>query len=105
MFSGPSKDVVVQMARGVASFAVQIRMLQSMEDAERNSIISGMKSQGAPTSIPELTRMAASVVREHKLGFLRKNQYLGAIEAHLVVMGLSNSDARFIKGQIELLAS
>jgi hypothetical protein len=105
MFSGPSKDVVLQMARGVAAVAAQIRMLDSLNAGERATIEAKMRSEGAPTSIQELSRMAASVVHQHRLGFLRKNQYLGAIEAHLALMGFSRSDARFIKGQIELLAS
>jgi hypothetical protein len=105
MFSGPSKDVVLQMARGVASVTIQIKMLDALDPAQRRAAETQMRRDGAPTSIPELSRMAASVVRQHNLGFIRKNQYLGAIEAYLVQMGMTHSDARFIKGQVELLAS
>ncbi len=103
-FSGPSKDTVFQMARGVASVAMQIEMLKSLDAATRAAAEEAMRKDGLPTSIPDLSRMAASVVRQHNLGFVRKNQYYAAIEAFMLKMGASNSDARLVKGQIELLS-
>jgi hypothetical protein len=53
----------------------------------------------------QLIEAAASVAAEHKMGRLRKNQYLGAIQGHLVNMGMSDSEATGLKHMIEVLAS
>ena len=74
------------MARGVASRVMEIEMLQL----------------GKHEAMQELVRSAASVVAEQKMGFVRRNQYLAAIEAHLVTMGMSKSDAGHWKRLIEI---
>jgi hypothetical protein len=86
MFAGPPKDVVYTMARGVATRVMEIETLQL----------------GKHESMKELVRLAASVVAEQKMGFVRRNQYLAAIEAHLVTMGMSRSDAGHVKRLIEI---
>jgi hypothetical protein len=104
MLSGPPKHVVLQMAHGVAITAAQIRMLQHLEPEHRATVIEGMRAEGGPTTMHELIAMAASVVSEHRLGWLRKNQYLGAIHAYLVLTGMSYSDAEQLKKYIEIQA-
>jgi hypothetical protein len=48
----------------------------------------------------ELVKSAASVVTEQKMGWLRKNQYLGAIEGWLVSMGMKPYEAASLKNII-----
>ncbi|MEK6679267.1 MAG: hypothetical protein AABY39_07610 [Nitrospirota bacterium] len=103
-FGGPSKDVLLQMAQGVASIAMQIQMLEKLDEVSKKKLLSGLKAQGEPTNMNELIFMAASVVTEQDLGWHKKNLYLGMIFGSLVSMGMSEMDANHIKGQIEFLA-
>jgi hypothetical protein len=103
-FSGPSKAVVHKMALGIASVAMQIRILQQveMDTADKQKILAGMKAEGTPTTMHDLIDAAACVVKEQNMGWLRRNQFLGAIQGHLMVMGMSFADASHLKGLIEL---
>jgi hypothetical protein len=103
--SGPSKHVTMQMAQGVASVAMQIKMLGSLDPGMRTKAMDSMQKEGAPTTMQELVRAAASVVSEQKMGWLKRNQYLGAIQGYLVVMGMSYADAAYLKGMIEISAA
>lgn len=103
-FGGPSKGVLLQMSQGVAAVAMQISMLSQVSDSEKASMINGMKAEGSPTDMNELVEMAASVVREHNLGWYKKNQFLGMIYGSLLNAGFSAADARHLKGQIEILS-
>jgi hypothetical protein len=102
--SGPSKHVTMQMAQGVASVAMQIKMLGSLDPGMRTKAMDSMQKEGAPTTMQELVRAAASVVSEQKMGWLKRN-YLGAIQGYLVVMGMSYADAAYLKGMIEISAA
>ncbi len=101
-FSGPSKDVMFGMAQGIASYAMQIRGLDHLDAGSREQILQSMRAAGAPTTIEELVTGAASVVAEQNMGWLKKNQFLGAIHGYLTRMGMSNSDAWYLKGLIEI---
>jgi hypothetical protein len=103
-FSGPSKYVTVRMAQGVASFAGQIRMLKTFDEEMQKTIVQGMKSQGVPTSLDELTTAAAQVIKEYKMGTWKKNQFLGVIQAELLKAGSLKSDAADLIGLIEFKA-
>lgn len=103
-FSGPSKYVVLRIAQSVASFALQLEVLRSLDDDAKRTLIQGMKSEGAPTSLEELTTAAASVIGEQKMGSWKKKQFLGMIHSSLVSGGMSNADAAYLTGLIELRA-
>jgi hypothetical protein len=78
-FSGPPKDVVFRMAQGVAAFAMEIRLLEKMDEADSRPIIQKMKAQGEPVTFQELVVGAASVATAQRMGWLRKKQYLSAM--------------------------
>jgi hypothetical protein len=101
-FAGPSKYVTVRMGQGVASVALQLHHLRELAPQHHKTILEGMKAEGSPASIEELISAAASVIREHKLGTWRKSQYLGSIKATLLSGGMSQADANYLVGMIEL---
>lgn len=104
-FGGPSKGFLLQMAQGVASIAMQLQYLNEMDGELRNEALTGMASNGLPTSMTELVMMAAHVIGEKNMGWYKKNQFLGMIYGSLVSMGMSRSDANYIKSQIELIVA
>jgi hypothetical protein len=63
-----------------------------------------MKSEGGPTNMSELIIMAASVIREQKMGWYKKNLFLGMLFGNLVSIGMSAPDAKCIKSKIEALS-
>lgn len=101
-FSGPSKDVVHDMARGVANVAIQIQLLHSLNGSAREEFAQNMKAEGMPTTREKLIAEVASVVAEQKMGWLKKNQFLGAIHGCLVIMGMPKSNAADLKRLIEI---
>jgi len=101
-FSGPSKQVTFRMAQGVASFAMQIYMLSTLDEHMREEIVRGMRAEGAPTTIDELTVAAGQVIREQQMGWVRKGQFLGVIQGELLNAGMSASDAKYLIGLIEI---
>jgi hypothetical protein len=101
-FSGPSKYVTLRMAQGVASFALQLEHLRGLDAGTQKTILEGMKAEGAPTSIEELTSAAASVIVQHQMGSWKKAQFLGMIRANLISGGMSTADAAYLTGLIEL---
>jgi len=101
-FSGPSKYVTVRMAQGVASIALQLKYLRDLPAEAQESILEGMRSEGAPTSMEELMSSAASVIAEHKMGAWRKSQFLGMIRATMISGGMSQADVAYFIGMIEL---
>lgn len=100
--SGPSKERIVGMARGVAGFAMQLHVLDSLDQGARESIIAGMKAEGAPTSVSQLTRAAANVVRGEKMGTWKKSQFLGVIQAECLLAGMSKTDAANLIQMIDI---
>lgn len=103
-FSGPSKRVLLQMSQGFASIAIQIYMLDELHAAAKEHALEGMRIEGLPTNMNNLITMAANTILEQKMGWYKKNQFLGMLFGSMVNMGVSPIDANFIKGQIELLA-
>lgn len=101
-FSGPSKFVTLRMAQGVASSALQLHMLSQLDGAAQKDILSGMKAEGAPTSMSELIAAAGSVIIQHQMGSWKKAQFLGMIRSHLMSGGMSPADAAYLTGMIEL---
>jgi hypothetical protein len=101
MFSGPSKDVVLTRARGLASTIMQLQTLNSFDRQAKQQIVDELRAKGEPTSMQQLLPLAARVVAEQKMGWLRRNQFLGAIEANLMMMGVDRSYARYMKNMIE----
>ncbi len=104
-FGGPSKGVLLKMAQGVASIAMQILYLNEMDEELKNEALTGMASEGLPASMIELVTMAALVIGEKNMGWYKNNQFLGMIYGSLVSMGMPHSDASYIKSQIELIAA
>jgi hypothetical protein len=92
------------MSRGFASIAVQIYMLDKLDAAAKEHALEGMRIEGLPTNMNDLITKAASTILEQKMGWYRKNQFLGMLFGSMVSMGVSPIDANFIKGQVELLA-
>jgi hypothetical protein len=105
MFTGPSRRNTIKMAQEIASYAMQIRILGKVNGPEKAKLIEQMKANGVPTTMRQLIEAAASVAAKQKMGRLRKNQYLGAIQGHLVNMGMSDLEATSLKNTIEVLAS
>lgn len=52
----------------------------------------------------ELVTMASAAITEQNMGWYKKNQFLGMIQGSLLTMGMSNGDAAYLKGLIELRA-
>jgi len=102
-FGSPSKDVMLQMARGVAGIAVQLHLLNELDEHAKQETLCGMVAEGLPASLKELTAMAAQVAHEQNMGWYKMNQYLGMIHGSLVAMGMPHSEANLIKAQIEIL--
>jgi RNA polymerase-interacting CarD/CdnL/TRCF family regulator len=101
-FSGPSKYVTLRIAQGVASYAGQIQLLRNLSDADRTVILEGMRSESAPTTMDELISSAASVIAEYKMGYWKKAQFLGMLRVSMIGNGISQADAAYLTGMIEL---
>jgi hypothetical protein len=99
MFAGPSKQDTYLAARGVASFAMQIRMLRS-DLPGKEEVIKQMRAEGKPTTMNEWVEGAAYFVVKQKMGFVRKNQYLAALEGYLIEMGMASYEAKALKNEI-----
>jgi hypothetical protein len=92
------------MAQGIAVTIVELRTLNALDESAKSEIIQKLKQQGGPTSLEQAINMAASVITEQKMGWYKKNQFLGMIQGSLLAMGLSNADAAYYKGIVELRA-
>lgn len=103
-FSGPSKDVLLRMAQGIAATVVELKLLNTLDESAKSATVQKLKQQGGPTSLEQAVNMAASVITEQNMGWYKKNQFLGMIQGSLLAMGLSNADAAYYKGIIELRA-
>lgn len=103
-FSGPSQDVLLQMARGIASMVMEIRILNALDETAKSEIVQKLKAEGNPTSLEQAIKMAAAVITEQNMGWYKKNMFLGMIRGSLITMGMSKSDATYYKGIIEILA-
>src|SRR5690349_21753789 len=104
-FSGPSSHVTLGIANGVAVVIRKIQLLDQLDTDMRKQAVESMKADGEPTTIEELVTMAALVVTQQKMGWLKKNQYLGASQSNLIAMGMSHADAAYFKGMIEIKAN
>lgn len=103
-FSGPSQDVLLRMAQGIASTVMEIQILNALDGTAKSEIVQKLKAEGNPTSLEQVINMAAAVITEQNMGWYKKNQFLGMIRGSLLIMGMSNADAAYYKGLIELRA-
>ena len=103
-FSGPSNDVLLGMARGIASTAMQLRMMNALDPGGRQEMAKSLEASGLPTSLEQLLRSAAVVVKEQNLGWYKRNLFLGMIKGSFVEMGIPEVDAQYYKGNIEIMA-
>ena len=104
IFGGPSKKHIIIMAQGVASTLMQLIMLDELDSDARVELLISMRADGIPSSKEELLSSAASLVAEQNMGWIRKNQYIGAIYYSLISMGMPDYSAKYWKGKIQLLA-
>ena len=100
-FGGPSKDVLLQMAQGVAATAMQIQMLVAFDEETKKHAVEELKAESLPTNVYDLALRVAEVVSEQNMGWVKKNQFVGMIHGVLLAMGMPQADANDIKGVIE----
>ena len=103
-FSGPPKDVLLQVSQGVASIAMQLQALSGLEEKVREHMAQNMRAEDGPTTMDGLIVMAAGVIREQNMGWYKKNLFLGMIFGNLVSLGMSAPDANYIKNRINSLS-
>ena len=99
--AGPPKDVVFGWAQDFAEVAMEIYRLPEQDTPERQPAVAKMQAEGTPQTLPELVDLAGSTVLRHKLGWYRRNQFFGGLQAYCVLMGMPRSDARYLTGLIQ----
>ena len=99
--SGPSRDVVFGWGHDFAEAAMEIYRLPELDAPEREQALAKMQAGGAPQSLPELVDLAASTVLRHNLGWFRRNQFFGALQAFCVLRGMPKADAKYLAGLIQ----
>ena len=67
----------------------------------RAQAVAKMQAAGTPRTLPELVDLASSTVLRHKLGWYRRNQFFGGLQAFCVLMGMPKADARYLTGLIQ----
>ncbi len=103
-FSGPSTHTLLRISQGIASMAGVIRMLElsDLDNIAKSAVIKEMKDRSEPTSMPEVIAMAASTIREQKMGWFKRNHFLGMIQGSLINVGVSKDYAIWFKIQVEI---
>ena len=101
LIAGPPKDVVFGWAHDFAEAAMAIYRLPEAEAPEHERTVAKMQAEGTPQTLPELVDLAGSTVLRHKLGWYRRNQFFGGLQAYCVLMGMPRSDARYLTGLIQ----
>ena len=101
LIAGPIRDVVFGMAQHTAERAMQIYKLQDLDERERDQAVESMRASGAPTTLPELVDSVASAVIARKLGWFRKNQFFGGLQAFCILIGMPKADARYLTRLIQ----
>lgn len=104
-FSGPSRDVLLKTAMGIASYAMQLRILERLDSTAKEQGLSQIAAGGGPTCLDELIVMAARIVQENDMGWYKRNQFLGMIGGSLVSVGMATPDAQLIVQEVERLCS
>jgi hypothetical protein len=99
--SGPPKDVVFGLARDFAEAAVEIHRIQDADAPAREQTVERLKAEGGPTTLPELVEMAAATVIRHKMGWYRRNQFLGGLMGYCVLLGMPRPDAVYLADLIK----
>ncbi|HET7680738.1 MAG TPA: hypothetical protein VFK79_11460 [Xanthobacteraceae bacterium] len=99
--SGPSKDVVFGLAQDFAEAAVEIHKMQDADEPARQQTVAELRAEGAPTTLSELVDMAASTVTRHKMGWYRRNQFLGGLLGYCVLLGMPRPDAAYLADLIK----
>ena len=100
LISGPPKEVVFGLAQDFAEVAIEIYRLQEQDDPAREQSIGKLKAEGAPTSLSELVDMAGSTVVRQKMGWYRRNQFLGGLQGFCVFLGMPRADAAHLTNLI-----
>ena len=80
---------------------MEIYRLPELDAPEREQALAKMQAGGAPQSLPELVDLAASTVLRHNLGWFRRNQFFGALQAFCVLRGMPKADAKYLAGLIQ----
>ena len=80
---------------------MEIYQLQEPDAPEHEQAVEKMRAGGAPRSLPELVDLAASTVLRNKLGWFRRNQFFGGLQAFCVLMGMPKADAKYLAGLIQ----
>ena len=101
LIAGPPKDVVFGWAHDFAKAAMEIYRLPEPEAPERELAVAKLQADGTPQTLPELVELASSTLLRHKLGWYRRNQFFGGLQAFCVLMGMRKADARYLTGLIQ----
>jgi hypothetical protein len=99
--AGPPKDVVFGWAHDFAEAAMEIYRLPEPHAPDRDQAVAKMQADGTPQTLPELVDLASSTVLRHKLGWYRRNQFLGGLLGFCVLMGMPKADARYLTKLIQ----
>ncbi len=87
-------------ALGVASRIMQIALLDEMDPELKVKTAQEMKKNGLPIYWRDVPTEACRVIREYRLGYFKKNLFIGAIYGNLIKMGMNKKDAKEIKTAI-----
>jgi hypothetical protein len=99
--AGPPKTVVFGWAQEFAEAAIELYRLPQDDTAAREQTLEKMRGKGTPTSLEELVDLAATTVTRHKLGWYRRNQFFGGLQAFCVMLGMPKADAAYLTGLIQ----
>lgn len=102
IFGGPSKQQLMQAAQGVASFALQHKQLKDLNGEAKREIINNMVQEGSPTNSKELAEMVTDFIKEEKLGWNKRSQFLTMIYGCLTSAGMSNKDAFNVRENLRI---
>jgi len=95
LIAGPPKDVVFGWAQDFAEAAMEIYRLE-LDTPERAPAVAKMRADRTPQTLPELVDLAGSTVLRHKLGWYRRNQFFGGLQAYCVLLGMPKADAAYL---------
>ena len=100
-FSGPSSSILNKIALGYVSALMEHRLILNM-DVSPEEKSDFLKKSGLPNHRDQLHIQVATEVSNLGVGWLKRNQFLGMIQANALVMGFSQSDARYFKESVEM---
>ncbi len=100
LFGGPSKQLLLQTAQGVASFILQHNLLSRLDEEALNQLVQNMRENGAPTNRRELVEMVSDFSNDEKLRWYSQSQFLTMIYGHLISAEMPKSDAFDVREDI-----